>query len=331
MFGHMTGNLSNEPLAMVFGAWAWLQMVRLVRAADGPPTVRRAALLGLTLGLAALTRLTALLWLPAAVIALVFAARNANQSRAAGPPAAGRFRRLFRAADCAVAGAQPDAFGAPFLRTFDRPLLSGGASLADFLAGNTPLPAGFPVAITPLYTALWYASTAWLPFWLVQFYLPGFPQAAQAWQAVLLLVSVFALVALFLHASRTRRGEAGTAPDPAGRALLWAAGRGARRVPDCAGATTVVRGLERGAVGRALPGGRRARVRVAFSIRRFDVAAAAAARPLRKSRGYVAPAVLATILLVFDVYAVSLVRAFYRDNPQQADVQPITTQAAAPR
>jgi hypothetical protein len=178
---------------------------------------------------------------------------------------------------------------------------------------------------------LWYASTAWLPFWLVQFYLPGFPQAAQAWQAVFLLVNVFALVALFLHASRTRRGEAGTAPDPAGRALLWAAGA-------ALGACLIA------LVQQQLY----ADWNVVLSAGRYLVAAVPASALLflfavstlppllllgrsGKSRGYVAPAALAAILLVFDVYAVSLVRAFYRDNPQQADVQPITTQAAAPR
>ena len=63
-----------------------------------------------------------------------------------------------------------------------------------------------------------------LPFWLVQFYVPGGGvRTAPAWQAVLLLTDVVVLLLLFLNASRARRND-GVKNDPAGRALLWSAG-----------------------------------------------------------------------------------------------------------
>ena len=315
MFGHMTGNLSNEPAAMALGAWAWLQMVRMVRS-DAAPTARGAALLGVTLGLAALTRLTALLWLPCAVVVLAYLAARDR------PRVSLRVPLAF--AGCLALCLAPwflysqSAYGTPFLRTFDRPLLAD-VSLAQYLAdpaGHAPPNAVF--VVTPLATALWYASTSWWPFWLLQFYLPGFPNAAMAWQALFLLLAVFAGLLLFLHASRARRERGGQGMDDgAGRALLWAAGAALGfcllalvqqqlysdwNVVVSAGRYTVA----------AVP---------AWALLFLFAVSTLAPHPPGAQRALAG--FVAALLLIFDLFAVSLVRRFYRDNPAQPAVQRI--------
>ena len=318
MFGHMTGNLSNEPLAMVFGAWAWLQMARIARS-DGPLTAQQAGLLGLTLGLAVLTRLTALLWLPAALLVLVYRSRRDEHRTGLSAPLV-----AFALTLALVAGPwfvrNLLVFGTPILRTFDRPLLAGDATFVDFLVGGAPPPHEFPVIITPLFTALWYASTSWLPFWLVQFYLPGFPQASQKWQTLLLLMDVAVLLVLFLHASRTRRSENGAArPDPAGRVLLWMAGLA---VGTCVCALFQQQLYSDWNV--VLSAGRYTVAAVPATSLLFLFAVATLVRAGRSARSsHVAAGAVAAALLLFDVYAVSLVQTFYRDNPRQDAVQPI--------
>lgn len=321
MFGHMTGNLSNEPLAMVFGAWAWLQMTRLARA-DAAPTTRGLALLGLTLGLAALTRLTALLWLPAAIVVLALLA--ARRERRIAPAALAAFAACFAVLVAPWFIRNQIVYATPLLRTFDRPLLEG-ITLGQYLANpEQPIqPKGFPqpIVVTPLSTALWYASTSWFPFWLVQFYLPGFPQAAGAWQAVFLLLSVGVVLALFLQASRARRE--GDAPDPAGRALLWAAGSALAfcvlalvqqqlfsdwNVLNSAGRYTVA----------AVPA---TALLCLFAVSGFARSPGGGQRR--------AAVLVAGLMLAFDLYTVLLVRRFYADNPRQAAVQPITMPGTA--
>ena len=162
MFGYMNANLSNEPLGMVFGAALWLQLVRLARSLT-PYTVASGALLGITLGLAALTRPTFLLWLPALALVLWHCARRA--------PASGRAAPLLAGAACFLLLLCPWlihnqlTFGSALIRTAHRPLL-GGDTLAQFVSGSFFAP-------YLMLTALWDSSTAWCPFWMVQFCLPG--------------------------------------------------------------------------------------------------------------------------------------------------------------
>jgi len=320
MFAHMTGCLSNEPMALMLGAGAWYQMARLVRR-DSPPVLRDFALLGATIGVAALTRLTAFLWLPAAVIALGYALRRGGgaESRQSAPLLWGTF------AICALSPLAPwlaynlSAYGTPVPRTFDRPLLAG-ISIWEYLANpSQPIqPNGFPqpIVVTPLYTALWYASTAWTPFWLLQFYLPGFPQSAQAWQALFLLLDVFALLALFLHASKSRRGETGEPHDAGGRALLWAGGASL--------ALCVLALLEQqfwsdwnvvNSPGRYL----------VVALPATSVLFLFALSTMGKRPAPVAAALaVAAVMLAFDIYSVVLVRRFYADHPAQDAVQRVT-------
>jgi hypothetical protein len=323
MFGHMTGNLSNEPLAMALGAWAWLRTVRIARAAS-PPTNRDAAVLGTILGLAALTRLTALLWLPAAVIVLAHAA--ARRAEATGTRSERRFAPLLVFAACfgALVGMwflrNQVAFGTPVLRTFDRPLLAGGATLAQFLGPGIE-PPGFPVPVNALFSALWYASTSWLPFWLVQFYLPGGLAAAPLWQRLFLALDVLVLLALFVHASRAKKAPAAAA-DPAGRTLLWAA---AASVGFCV--AVLVQQELWADWNVVLSAGRYTVAAVPASALLFLFAVSTTVARATPRRQRIVALVIAAGMLAFDVYAAVLVRRFYAGNPAQPSVQPIAARA----
>ena len=210
MFGYMTANLSNEPLEMVFGAFVWLQLVRLARGRT-PYTVASGALLGVTLGLAALTRLTALLWIPAVLIIGWHCAQREMGMRRVTPLLAG--------AGCFLLLLVPwlahnqATFGSLLVRSYHRPLIEGN-SLSHFVHGSH---------FTPylMLTALWDSSTAWGPFWLTQFGLPGGVGAALLWQALFLLLNIFLLLTLIRNGMQARRP--GESSDAVGRLLVWAA------------------------------------------------------------------------------------------------------------
>ena len=313
MFGHMTGNLSNEPLAMAFGAWAWLLMARIVRTEDADAATRDSAWLGAALGLAAVTRLTALLWIPAAVAVMAYAATRETGRISLG--ALYGFAAWFVVLLLPWFAYNQATYGTPFLRTFDRPMMAYG-SLADF-AGDGIRPPNAPMALTPLSTALWYASTSWFPYWLVQFYLPGFSQAGPAWQALFLIIDVFVLLLLFLHVSRSRRGLTGEAHDAPGRTLLLAA---SAAVGFC-----VLVVLEQqfysdwNVVNSA---GRYIIAALPASTLLFLFAFSTLVRGPGRSERVLAGGI-AVMMVAFDLYTVSLVRRFYTDNPAQAAVQHI--------
>ena len=318
MFGYMTANLSNEPLGMVFGAAAWLQLVRLARGRT-PYTVRAGALLGLTLGLAALTRLTALLWLPAAALVLWHCVRRIPPPRRA----AQALGPLLVGAACFLALLAPwllhneATFGTALVRSYHRPLL-GSSTLAQFVSGSY---------FTPylMLTALWDSSTAWCPFWLVQFVLPGGPNAAPLWQMPFLLLNVSLLLALAWNGWRSRR--AGAAPpgggqggqkggqDAAGRLLLWAA--------FCAVAFCVLVLFQQCVfvdwqvmdyAGRYLAAATPASALLLLA------ACAGLFRPSQRA-ARVAAALLAAVLLASDLCTIGLVHQFYRTQPRPPSVQ----------
>lgn len=320
MFGHMCGNLSNEPMAMALGAWAWLQMVRMARS-ENPPTPRDAALLGVTLGLAALTRLTALLWLPAAALILGFVVLRRSPPRSLIAPAA--FATCFFLLFAPWLLRNQIAFGTPFLRTFDRPLLASG-TLGDFFGAGI-VPKEFPVPVTAFSTVLWYASTAWLPFWLVQFYMPGGGLAAAAgWQRIFLALSALAALGLLLHAARRRDPSASATPDdPVGRVILRAA---AGALLFCLAALIQQQLYSDWNV--VLSAGRYIVAAVPATALLFLFALSTFLERRRNGGGTAAAAAIAAAMLVFGFSAALLVRQFYRDHPAQAPVQPIVQAAS---
>ena len=301
MFGYMTANLSNEPLAMVFGAAVWLQLVRLARGRT-PYTVASGVLLGITLGLAALTRLTTLLWLPAVLLILWRCVRREAGPRRAAPLLAGAGCFLLLLTPWLVYAQA--TFGSIAYRSIHRPLVE--STLSHFLLGPHFAP-------YLMLTALWYSATAWCPFWLTQFCLPGGRGAAPLWQALFLLLDLFLLLTLLRNGLRARRG--GEAPDPVGRLLLWAAGSAVAfsvlvLFEQCLFTDWQVMNYAGRYLAAATPA----------SALLLLTACAAWVRPaLRPAK--VAAGLLAALLLGFDLYTVVLVHQFYQTHPSPPTVQ----------
>lgn len=309
MFGHMTGNLSNEPLAMVFGAAVWLQSVRLLRGTQSL-TLRSAVILGATLALACLTRLTALMWLPVVAVAL-FRNLTLPPPVPAGPTRTGGWGvRLSAFTTFALLLApwliyNQVAYGKAFLRTFDRPLLDRGP-LADFF-GRGIVPAEFPLPINATQTMLWYAGTAWLPVWLTQFY-----QAMDV-RPLLLLADAIAVILIVLNVGKLTRNDA---PDSQGKVII---GAGIAVITFCLAALVQQQLFSDWNV--VLSAGRYL-VAAAPATGLLFVFALSAIKPL--NRPWFA-ATLTLVMFAFGAYAAKTVEQFYIDRPKQAEVQPITS------
>lgn len=214
IFGHLTGHVSNEPLALALGAWAWLITVRLCREGRVPGT-KQALLLGLVLGLALLTRLTSVIWCLAVAVAL-----GLTFKKKAVPPLALALGAAFFLLTPWLLHNLTN-YGKPLIRPFDNPLLARGATLADFFGAGIR-PQGSPTQFTPLITVLFWAATGWTPFWIIGSLLPGSYDGMVQNAAYLLLVDLFIGLVLFWNASQVRRKLAPS--DSVTRAALWAAG-----------------------------------------------------------------------------------------------------------
>lgn len=310
MFGYMNAHLSNEPLGMVFGAAAWLQLVRLARGRT-PYTVASGAFLGVTLGLAALTRLTALLWMPAVLLVFGYCAQRETGIH--------RVRPLLACALCFALLLAPwlvhnqVTFGSLLVRSYHRPLIHG--TLSHFVLDPY---------FTPylMLTALWDSATAWCPFWLMQFSLPGGPNAAPFWQALFLLLNIFLLLTLIWNGRRARQHSEAPdreAPDAVGRLLLWSA--------FCAVAFCVLVLFQQCLFTDWQVmnyGGRYLAAATPASALLLVTACAAWVRPaVRPAK--IAAGVLAALLLGFDAYTVVLVQQFYRAHPSRPGVQRLTS------
>ena len=308
MFAHMMGNVSNEPLAMIFTAWAWWQMARLVRS-DTPPTLRDAALLGATLGVASLVRQTAVMWLPAAALVLVWSAGRGGQSvKARLVPLAVCFAAFFALLSPWLLHNQL-AYHTPLFRTFYRPLLVNGATFADFWSGQAPTPPGHPVSINPRYVLLYFASTAWTPYWLVRGYVAGPPgwNAIIFWQLVATLLGAFALLRLVLYAVRPG-GDRGAG------VLLAAAGL---TLAFCVG--TLIQQILYVDWDASLSPGRYLIAAAPATTTLFLFAVSTLLRGRRSQ--IVGAGAVALAMLLTDIYLVAQVRHFYADNPAQPATQ----------
>lgn len=307
IFGYMTATLSNEPLEMVFGAWAWLQLVRLARQ-QTPYNAASGALLGLTLGLAALSRFTALLWLPAIVIVLLHCARRGPRLglsaslRALSPLLT--FALCFGLVIAPWLIHNQLAFGSPIIRAQYRPMLTT-MSLLDFIFGRI-------FFSTSLTTAFWYASTAWFPFWLTQYALPGGLAAARLWQGVCLALDGLVLLSLGVHHLRARRRPE---KDAAGRVLLWAA---FSAVAFCV--LTLLQQQLYSDWQVVFYGGRYLAAAAPAGILMLLMAISTWIRP--SGRGLKAAALgIAALMLAFDLYTVFLIQQFYATHPNQPFLQ----------
>lgn len=302
MLGHMNGCLSNEPQAAALAAVAWWLVV--VSARGGGITVGRAIVIGCLLGLAGLSRMTAMVWLPGA---LWMAWRCGKPSWQAFL-AVGLSAMLFLLPWLVW---NQMHYGQPMIRTFDRPLFTAESGWTQLLSGGIS-PAGSGVLLTLPTLLLWFAGCPWTPIWLIQFYLPGGPTLLAGG---LLLVEILLGIFLANHASRCRRKKERDS-DTIGRDFLRAAG-------------IVLTVCLLGQIQQML----HSDWNVVFSNGRYAVAAAGASGLLlvfaigtvtRSSLGRTTLAIsLVVALTVFDLWSVGVVRQFYKDNPTQESSQPI--------
>lgn len=220
IFGHMNSVLSNEPLGAVLGAWAWFQAVRLIRQ-ERAPTIRDAALLGVTLGVGMWTRSTVLLWLPATLLLILVAARR--HQLGVGLPAV--------VLGCFLALALPwflylkVTYGTPLLRSHYYPLLDNIGLLEylrkaeDLVLYLHGLPQPRPVPLRIVLSAI--SSTSWAPFWLIA---PIQGPVGGILHPLFFVLPFIVVILLFLHSSRQgKKPVTERENDPVGRALVWAA------------------------------------------------------------------------------------------------------------
>lgn len=317
-FGHTMGCLSNEPLASLIGAALWLQTVRLLTG-NIRLDVRAAAVLGVLLGLGALTRLTTLVWLPGVAAALLLLLRRVS-------PETNRVAILLAFAVPFLLLWAPwlvylqSHFGTIAFRSHNRPLLEN-ITLAEYLQNpNARLfPKNVPrgVVMPPSYLLLWGVSTAIVPYWLILFYLPGGPAFGALWQTLLLLIVVAVCLVLFLHSSRSRRGLTPQTDEPGSRAVLWAAG-----VAVSLTAFGLLYQIFRVDWSMTNYGGRYF-VSVWPAVVLLFLFALSTMRGLSVSPVRQKRAVLigAAVLFLFDLYIGGLIHQFYTDNPRQEAVQ----------
>jgi len=302
MLGHMNGCFSNEPQSAALAAMAWWLVV--VSARGSGITLGRAIAIGSLLGLAGLSRMTAMVWLPGALWMAWRCGKPGRRSMLAVAVSAGVFLLPWLVWN-------QIQYGQPMIRTFDRPLFSAEAGLGQLLSGGIS-PAGSGVLLTLPTLILWFAGCPWTPIWLIQFYLPGGPTLLAGG---LLLIEIVLGVFLANHASRCRRNQ-GADSDTVGRDLLRAAGM-------------VLTVCLLGQIQQMLFSD----WNVVFSNGRYAVAAAGASGLLltfalsTATRSAAARTLLAiglmAVLMAFDLWSVRLVRQFYKDNPTQESSQPI--------
>jgi hypothetical protein len=224
MFDYMTSQLSNFPLEIAFTSAGWLLLVMLARG-KRRLDVKSGGLLALLFGLAAATRQTSAMWIPAVALVFVFVIKNGSPvARRDALAGAALFAAIYLVFALPWFLYTKETYGAFMFRSDYRPML-GNISLGQWLADpsqaiNVPNMPNRPHC-TVLETAMRYTSTSWVPFWLVQFLIPTFFGSLDSFQSVFLIGTVAALLLLFRHWSDVRH-SANTTADPPGRLLIWA-------------------------------------------------------------------------------------------------------------
>lgn len=296
MFGHMTGNISNEPMAM---ALVSLALYKVLSASKEKAT---ATLLwaSLCMGLAIMTRLTAAVWLPGFIILLL----QRNQT----------LRALARAVSVMffplilwVVRNQLE-FGKPIIRTFHRPLLDASHTFLDLaVKGITIDGAGVTMSLPTI--LLWLAGCSAIPMWLMQF---NMPIDIMIWSLLSVGSAVAILIITLNHMSAVRRGLR----------------------MDATPEMRVFRGVALSAILLAV-GGLLQQLffsdwDVVFSTGRYSITAAIGGATLvtgvicgyePKPRARALAISMVVGLVCLDVYSVWLVRQFYTQRPTQDSIQ----------
>ena len=307
MYDYMTSELSNFPLELVFTSCGWLILVTVIRGRR-PLNLESGVLLALWFGLAAMTRQTSSMWMPAVAIVLFYVikqAKSANRGQALAGLAA--FALVYAAFALPWYVYMKDSYGAFLFRSDFRPMLAH-ISLGAYLANSTqPLVVpNMPHAVhcSALDTVLWYVTTGWIPYWIAQFGIPAWFGTPEAFQSIFLIIDGAVLLLLFRHWSVNRHSDT-PERDPAGQVLLWACA--------CSIAVTVLLVLQQQFL---------VDIEMFLYYGRYGLSVVAASSLLllfalstltgRSTRGVVAGAVVvALVMLLFNGWTYSLIHGFY--------------------
>ena len=296
MFGHMHGNISNEPMAMALVA-ASLYVGLRARQAQVPHLY---IIAGILFGLAMVTRLTAGIWLPGLLIV--------SLSR----------KSWMKHGMLLIPGIVLPVFlwmitnqltlGSPLIRTFHRPLLDASHSISQLMSTGIQVP-GAGVTLSAPIILLWVGGCASIPMWLMQFHM-GLDLVT--WSSLSILTSLAILLINLDQFSKARRGISKDTPNDS---ILV-------RMAGLVAIIFAVIGLLQQLLYSDWD--------VVFSTGRYSIAAAlggallvcgAINRISNRKASMVAAASLVLVMITFDVYSAGTVRAFYRDKPTQDAVQ----------
>jgi len=296
MFGHMHGNISNEPMAMALVAASLYVGLR----ARHTPSPKMFILAGVLFGLAMVTRLTAGIWFPGLVI--VSLSRKSWMKHAS---------LLLPGIVIPVVGWMATnqlTLGSPLIRTFHRPLLDASHTFGQLMSTGIQIP-GAGITLSVPIILLWVGGCAPIPMWLMQFHM-GVDLVT--WSSLSILTSLAILLINLDQLSKARRGISKDTPTDS---ILV-------RVAGIVAITMAVFGLVQQLLYSDWD--------VVFSTGRYSVAAAlggallvcgAIMRISNRKASVVVVSFLVVAMITFDIYSAGTVRAFYRDKPTQDAVQ----------
>jgi len=296
MFGHMHGNISNEPMAMALVTAALYVGIRAKQAAKSQLFI----LAGVLFGLALVTRLTAGIWLPG-LLMVTMSKSSLNKSALMLVPGIAVPVLVWMLINQMT-------LGVPLIRTFHRPLLDASHSLGQLLGTGIQVQ-GAGITLSAPVILLWVGGCAAIPMWLMQFHM-GIDLVT--WSSISILVSLAVLLINLDVVSKARRGM----------------------LPGVPAESIVVRMAGLVAIVLAVTGLLQQLLHsdwdVVFSTGRYSIAAAlggallitGAIERIKNSRVHTGvAAIVVAALIAFDVFSVGTVRAFYRDKPTQDSIQ----------
>lgn len=296
MFGHMHGNISNEPMAMALVASSLHVGMRAKQTGSSMNLI----LAGLLFGLALATRLTAGIWLPGLIL-VSLTRQDFKKSFIKLVPGI-----VFPVGIWMIVN--QITLGSPLIRTFHRPLIDASHSLTQLMGSGIQV-AGSGITLSAPVILLWVAGCSSIPMWLMQFHM-GLDLVT--WSGICIAISLAVLLVNLDTFSKVARG--------------------ALKVISSEAIVVLVSGLL--AIGLALTGLIQQLLfsdwDVVFSTGRYSIAAALGGALLicgawerilnnRLKDGAVVVIVLG--LICFDIYSVGTVKAFYRDKPTQDSIQ----------
>ncbi len=296
MFGHMHGNISNEPMAMALVTAALYVGIQAKQTTKNQLYIIAGALFGLAL----VTRLTAGIWLPGLLMVTLSRASMKKSVLMLVPGIALPVLVWMLINQMTL--------GVPLIRTFHRPLLDASHSLGQLLGTGIQVQ-GAGVTLSAPVILLWVGGCAAIPMWLMQFHM-GIDLVT--WSSISILLSLAVLLINLDVVSKARRGM----------------------LPGVPAESIVVRLAGLLAIVLAVTGLLQQLLYsdwdVVFSTGRYSIAAALGGalvvtgviERIKNSRIHTgAAAVVIAALIAFDVFSVGTVRAFYRDKPTQDAIQ----------